>query len=766
MALAGELAKYIGNEMIKTGGKSALSSLVPSAVAKAGTGLVTKATLGSIIPKATSNLASDGMMTLYRGLTQKYDPKFPVAKLDTSGYESWTDNPELAKQYGDYVYSIDVPKTDIKTSYLDENPNSLTYGDRNPIYSIDKKAGLNGVKGKEYLLEVGSDYQKGLKYNLVEPDNEMSMAIQKSGVKSDVAKRAEKYLGGRMLDRTGKPVTFYHSTPNEFSKFDDKMLGSNTGYDNTKLGHFVTTDKDFSKRFIDIDNKGLTGKTMELQANIQKPITHPYMAGQKYTDPAELDKIVEDYLIATDNPEFLDELREYAAENGDTIYDEYMDMTIADSPFEVADTDREALKSKGYDAVEIVEGPKSGLVDGSKDDTPVSSYAVFEGKNLKPVRHIPVNSEKSVLQRLNVNRGNNTPLYRGISADTPENLQKYIDDMMDTSIKPKTYEGGGAYGEGYYFTPYRDSAEGYATNDLNKPYQAILEISPNNGRFIGINKYNKNRPVDFSIRAEERGVPGGRSVSVGERDFDNYLSRNGILGNKASENVYVVKDNSALNGMKIVGRRGPGEEWDYTEKLLSNKIKETGADKYLPKAPTQIKFNKDLSIRKTGGNFGHKGVKGMRGGSAPKIQQSIDVRSSLINKAKNYKSLERFEKMNNPIKGSEIWGEKPTSIFQRDSRAVRINMFPNEAVKGTGITKQYLLNLLKDAYDQGITDIVPSYGSYTKEGASFMDHLAEQGWVKATGKNGWSSYEISPKIAEWEKTDPLADIYNEAHNNP
>lgn len=136
----------------------------------------------------------------------------------------------------------------------------------------------------------------------------------------------------------------------------------------------------------------------------------------------------------------------------------------------------------------------------------------------------------------------------------------------------------------------------------------------------------------------------------------------------------------------------------------------------------------------------------------------------LIKKAKNYKTQDRFEKMNNPIKGSEIWGEKPASMFQIDNRAVRINMFPNDAVKGTGITKQYLLNLLKDAYDQGITNIVPSYGSYTKEGASFMDHLAEQGWVISDGKNGYKSYQIAPKITEWEKTRPLLDIYNNVHN--
>lgn len=436
MALAGELAKYIGNELVKTGGKSALSSLVPSAVAKAGTGLATKATLGSIIPKATSSLASDGMMTLYRGLTQKYDPKFPVAKLDTSGYESWTDNPELAKQYGDYVYSIDVPKADIKTSYLDENPNSLTYGDRNPIYSIDKKAGLNGVKGNEYLLEVGSDYQKGLKYNLVEPDNEISMAIQKSGVKPDVAKRAENYLGGRMLDKTGKPVTFYHSTPNEFSKFDDARLGENTGYDNTALGHFVTTDKDFSKRFIDIDNTGKTGRTMELQAKIQKPITHPYMAGYKYKDPAVRDKIVENYLLATDNKEGLDMLRNMVEEdaiefgNDANLYNEYMalaDDPGGEGPFFSAGDERELLKKKGYDAVELVEGPKSGLVDGSKDDSIVSSYAVLSGDNLAPVRHIPVQQDNYV------------PLYHQTSANS---LADFSLDKRSAGVSDATMPEG------------------------------------------------------------------------------------------------------------------------------------------------------------------------------------------------------------------------------------------------------------------------------------------------------------------------------------
>ena len=68
-----------------------------------------------------------GNKRLYRGLGQEYDPNYPKNKLDTQGYESWTDNPELARQYGENVYYIDVPEGDIKTSYLDENPMSETY---------------------------------------------------------------------------------------------------------------------------------------------------------------------------------------------------------------------------------------------------------------------------------------------------------------------------------------------------------------------------------------------------------------------------------------------------------------------------------------------------------------------------------------------------------------------------------------------------------------------------------------------------------------
>lgn len=268
----------------------------------------------------------------------------------------------------------------------------------------------------------------------------------------------------RMLDKSGRPITLYHSTPNNFDKFDDAMLGSNTGYDNTALGHFVTPDKDFSKRFIDIDNVGKTGRTMELQGNIRNPILHPYMAGYKYKDPALRDKIVENYFLATDNQEGLNTLRDMVAEdalefgNDANLYNEY--MALADDmggggPFEFAGDERELLKKKGYDAVEIVEGPKSGLVEGAKSNVPVSSYAVFNGENLRPVRHIPINQVPNT-EEVPVSTLRN--LFRGqLYSDTDFSYNSPSMNSGDSA-------GSQALGGAYHFTPDEGKANAWADN--------------------------------------------------------------------------------------------------------------------------------------------------------------------------------------------------------------------------------------------------------------------------------------------------------------
>ena len=473
MALAGELAKYVGGELTKTAGKEVAKAGAKSAlanlIADTGTKAVAKATeksiLNGLVPSTARKLASgvelgSEAIPLFRGQTNRLDRLDYNKGLspNSNGFFMTPNKGATDSWAGKGVVSVNADPNDIMT--LDEL-RSLKKGAeryfRDPKYQMELY-NTNPTQAEIYdALEAGDSYQElsrltkkpfierdgGQGTELGEivffPDTTPELTSRynadlasgknqwltpaEDAVSSETAvpvgtkikfnkdlsvgsvkERAENYLGGRMLDENGKPMTFYHSTPNEFSKFDDARLGENTGYDNTALGHFVTTDKDFSKRFIDIDNTGKTGRTMELQAKIQKPITHPYMAGQKY-DEKELEKIVEDYLIATNNQDGLESLRELAEEDGTSLYDAYMDLTFGgDSPFEYSADDRKALLNNGYDAVEIIEGPKSGLVDGSNDDSVVSSYAVLNGENLRPVRHIPIQQD------------NYSPLYHQTSA--------------------------------------------------------------------------------------------------------------------------------------------------------------------------------------------------------------------------------------------------------------------------------------------------------------------------------------------------------------
>lgn len=194
-------------------------------------------------------------------------------------------------------------------------------------------------------------------------------------------KNAENYLPGQKL---------YHSSPATFTQFDDAKLGSSTGYSNTAFGHFTTPEEGFSRRFGD--------NVYEVQANIKNPITHPYGSMYKYSND-EANMLVEDWLRATDNAEGLDYLNQMIKDGeAEDLYDAYMNtMVFGDtSPFEYAGDERKLLQGKGFDGVEIVEGPRRELVDGATDTSPVSSYVALNGSDLdikNAKKYLPVKSD-------------------------------------------------------------------------------------------------------------------------------------------------------------------------------------------------------------------------------------------------------------------------------------------------------------------------------------------------------------------------------------
>ena len=371
---------------------------------------------GGSAPKSQQPV--DDRVTLYRGLEQEYDPNYPVARLDTSGYESWTDNPELAEQYGDYVYSIDVPKSDIKNSYLDENPNSPTYGDRNPIYMIDKKAGLNGASGNEYLLEVGSDYQKGLTYNKAQPPKEVQLD-------DDTAKALDKAMG-YAKQKMNIPVKMAGEYPDDFSRipvrFTDKEIDTLHKYTGkipelyhqttaSSLGNMtldrrqaVSGDSGMPEGIFLKENDediGLLGKhQLALNAKMENPAYFKdradldnFMRSRGAKDLMSMRNELDDYyqkladeaekkqhdlaMIAWDNPTPENKaLAEQAMNDWQKITEEWT-RAIDENGEKAREGIRNTLVNNGYDSA-IIEN------DAGSGGRSVKSYIVFDKNQLSP----------------------------------------------------------------------------------------------------------------------------------------------------------------------------------------------------------------------------------------------------------------------------------------------------------------------------------------------------------------------------------------------
>lgn len=96
-----------------------------------------------------------GMKRLYRGLEREFDPNYDTTRTDApNDYSTWTDNPDLARQYAGekgYVYAIDLPESRLGNDIMDAD------GERHLFFNNEKPAALNGVSGDEYLLYLDHD---------------------------------------------------------------------------------------------------------------------------------------------------------------------------------------------------------------------------------------------------------------------------------------------------------------------------------------------------------------------------------------------------------------------------------------------------------------------------------------------------------------------------------------------------------------------------------------------------------------------------------
>ena len=157
---------------------------------------------------STVEKVKPGFTRLYRGLEQEFDPNYKLDNTDApSGYSTFTDNPELARQYAGkngHVYYMDVPTNKQARDLVDED------GERGLFVDNEKPAGLNGVSGKEYLVyNYHDDYNAANMKPYAKGGDGVAMSIDKPTLpKPDDINVAESKFPKRLRedDRT-EPLT-------------------------------------------------------------------------------------------------------------------------------------------------------------------------------------------------------------------------------------------------------------------------------------------------------------------------------------------------------------------------------------------------------------------------------------------------------------------------------------------------------------------------------------------------------------------------------
>lgn len=330
-----------------------------------------------------------------------------------------------ARAFESYIYDK-LKAKGITNTYLVHSVNNSDYALFNPYPAGEERQNINKafdnlfkVMKEENKLHSNNEDIRYMKKRIKENKN----VYDNKG--NELTKAQQEYFkNSKLRNEKNELEIVYHSTPNLFTEFDDGKLGDNTLYGNTAFGHFVTTNKKFSERFKDIDNKGTKGYTMEMYANIEKPITHPYNADYKYSGN-QLDDIVRNYLKAINETEALKELEENAKDEEISLYEMYMGVAMSDEVFEYAKDEREILRKKGYDAVEFVEGMEKDVIKGSKSIEPVISYAIFNAKQLKMVtnKNPASNEDVRYMKKEKINNNSNNMQKENIKYDK-KNIKK------------------------------------------------------------------------------------------------------------------------------------------------------------------------------------------------------------------------------------------------------------------------------------------------------------------------------------------------------
>lgn len=479
MTLAGELGKYIGNEIIKVGKKdlanntatSALSSVIPKASTKVGAGITNKAgdsllnqatALGITKNDANKWILNTGILDTDEGVSKIKDFMNPILGGDkTPSYQRFleqigegeyqmghrpnlyvgdsetkfplsnmeADPDYLPKIYGDNEASTvrnllmlgntgpDAQRSakiiaqyqnqpDKMVKIFRQAPKDMNYGDwvglseeyaNNHIgNNPNNKLWEREVPASEVMFAGDDINEWGYYPKEVQLDdviaNELNKAIEISGTNMGVAKRADSYLGGRMLDKNGKPMTFYHGSPSmDITDFDINMAGKNTRSGERAI--WFTDDYPTAEEFsyeripgdtLFADKRGAKGKVYERNLGLENPLNLSNLSDKQIE---ELYKYADSRMAFDGKENFIRRMKEFRDAGNDQLMKSQLDMK------KLSNSEYDGIVAKMYPGENEVR--EIGVFDPRK---------IKNVDNKRPVRHIPVSAIEGVTTDIPVNK--------------------------------------------------------------------------------------------------------------------------------------------------------------------------------------------------------------------------------------------------------------------------------------------------------------------------------------------------------------------------
>ena len=394
----------------------------------------------------------DGYTRLYRGINEEYNSNYDKSRMDNvNGYESWTDNYDLAKSYGDNVYYIDIPTNEIKNSIIDEDSNSETYGDRNLIYENDKPVGINGKSGKEYMLYTDHDNYGNLQYNKVENISTKDNQGRK------LSKEQQKYFkDSKARNENGELETVYHgSNKAGFTEFNRNF-------------NYFTNNKDMAQS---------------------------YTRGNEMVDTRKLESI-------SDAKSWLKGITDEAYIEKTSVYDEYGEKILS------YDSEEELLRNLKKDIQkEIGDTEAGGIYEGYVNiENPVIVNANGDKWSMIGIDGISINGIDDINKFLN-DYGCSTWKEKGkVRTSTNDIVIAVMDAVEDGNINADGVIIKDVYDEGGYgSTSPKERGTDYITFNSNQ-FKATDNINPTTDKDIRYSKENETWQEYLESNFESEGT--------------------------------------------------------------------------------------------------------------------------------------------------------------------------------------------------------------------------------------------------------------------